>query len=300
MRPRRNRKLHEDVSKRRNADPMPMPMIHTDTDRFVAFESIENGRELGGLAMRDGRKIQHNRLVRSGHLARASDGDVAMLKGRFGTSHVFDFRFDAETRDAEDRRMEGVCYTRLSTLPKAFVEGFTSGRADTARVKSTDFVELLTTYAFHPQAQEASRRLYPAIVMDSASQRLYGEFLRGVLQAPGGVLWHCSQGKDRAGWATAFVLAALGADRRTIVEDFDLSNKFYAPIVEKLSARVVEKGGGKPELEFIHSMVGVSTANFEQALDLIGERYGSLTSYIERALGMTAGEQEQLREKYLT
>lgn len=261
MRPRRNRKLHEDVSKRRNADPMPM--IHTDTDRFVAFESIENGRELGGLAMRDGRKIQHNRLVRSGHLARASDGDVAMLKGRFGTSHVFDFRFDAETRDAEDRRMEGVCYTRLSTLPKAFVEGFTSGRADTARVKSTDFVELLTTYAFHPQAQEASRRLYPAIVMDSASQRLYGEFLRGVLQAPGGVLWHCSQGKDRAGW-------------------------------------VVEKGGGKPELEFIHSMVGVSTANFEQALDLIGERYGSLTSYIERALGMTAGEQEQLREKYLT
>ena len=131
MRPRRNRKLHEDVSKRRNADPMPMPMIHTDTDRFVAFESIENGRELGGLAMRDGRKIQHNRLVRSGHLARASDGDVAMLKGRFGTSHVFDFRFDAETRDAEDRRMEGVCYTRLSTLPKAFVEGFTSGRADT-------------------------------------------------------------------------------------------------------------------------------------------------------------------------
>lgn len=280
---------------------MMLPIsINAQADRFIPFESVENGRDLGGLAMQDGRRIVPDRMVRSGNLARASEADVALLKERFGLSDVFDFRFDAETRGAEDRRMEGVRYTRLSTLPKAFVEGFTSGRADTTQVKSTDFVDLLTTYAFHPQAQEVSQRLYPAIVMDTTSQRLYGEFLRGVLQAEGGVLWHCSQGKDRAGWATAFVLAALGADRLTIVEDFDLSNKFYAPIVEKLSARVTEKGGGAAELEFIRSMVGVNTKNFEQALDLIERQYGSLTAYIEKALGFTADEQEQLREKYLT
>ena len=83
----------------------------TIRDLRLGGDGLIYGVTAGGdlFAMRDGRKIQHNRLVRSGHLARASDGDVAMLKGRFGTSHVFDFRFDAETRDAEDRRMEGVC-----------------------------------------------------------------------------------------------------------------------------------------------------------------------------------------------
>ena len=45
----------------------------------------------------------------------------------------------------------------------------------------------------------------------TTSQRRYGEFLHGVLDAEGGALWHCSQGKDRCGWGSAFVLAALGA-----------------------------------------------------------------------------------------
>ena len=49
------------------------------------------------------------------------------------------------------------------------------------------------------------------IVSDTTSQRRYGEFLHGVLDAEGGALWHCSQGKDRCGWGSAFVLAALGA-----------------------------------------------------------------------------------------
>ena len=47
----------------------------------------------------------------------------------------------------------------------------------------------------------------------TTSKRRYGEFLHSVLDAEGGALWHCSQGKDRCGWGSAFVLAALGASR---------------------------------------------------------------------------------------
>ena len=135
--------------------------------------------------------------------------------------------------------------------------------------------------------------------MDTTSQKRYGEFLRGVLKADGGVLWHCSQGKDRCGWGSAFVLAALGASRETIVEDFALSNVSYAPAIEALSAKIVEKGGGEAELGFIRSMVGVSEENFQTTLDLIDARYGSLQAYLEKALGFTAQEQESLKQKYL-
>ena len=143
-------------------------------------------------------------------------------------------------------------------------------------------------------------RLYPAIVSDTTSQQRYGAFLRGVLNAKGGALWHCSQGKDRCGWGSAFVLAALGASRETIVEDFALSNVSYAQTVDVISARILEQGGGEAELSFIRSMVGVNVENFESTLDLIDAQYGSLQNYLEQALGFTATEQERMRQKYLT
>lgn len=268
-------------------------------DRTVAFEGIENARELGGLQMQDGRTIRAGKLVRSAELSKATDADVALLKKRFGLTDVFDFRFEAERSKAMDREIEGVKNTWLSTLPEKFVAAFASGRADTTVVQSQNLMETLSEYAFNPKAQEMAQKLYPAIVMDTTSQKRYGEFLRGVLSSKGGALWHCSQGKDRCGWGSAFVLAALGASRETIVEDFALSNVSYAPAVEALSAKIVEKGGGEAELSFIRAMIGVSVENFESTLDLIDSRYGSLQAYLEKALGFSAEEQESLKRKYL-
>ena len=268
-------------------------------DRTIPFEGIENARELGGLVMQDGRSIRWGKLVRSGDLNKASDSDVALLKDRFRLPDIFDFRFDAEVAGAPDREMEGVRNTHLSTLPQSFTDGFSAGRADTAQEHVSGFMERLAQYAFDPRAQEMGRRLYPAIVMDPTSQQRYCAFLRGVLDAEGGVLWHCSQGKDRCGWGAAFILAALGASRETIVEDFDFSNVFYADQVEAISQKVIEMGGGEEELAFIRAMVGVSKENFESTLDFIDSEYGSLSAYLEKALGFTAQEQEKLRNKLL-
>jgi len=268
-------------------------------DRTVAFEGIENARELGGLEMQDGRTIRAGKLVRSAELSKATDADVALLKKRFGLTDIFDFRFEAERSKAMDREIEGVKNTWLSTLPEKFVAAFASGRADTTVVQSQNLMEILSEYAFNPKAQEMAQKLYPAIVMDTTSQKRYGEFLRGVLSSKGGALWHCSQGKDRCGWGSAFVLAALGASRETIVEDFALSNVSYAPAVEAISAKIVEKGGGEAELSFIRAMIGVSVENFEATLDLIDSRYGSLQAYLEEALGFSAEEQESMKRKYL-
>lgn len=44
----------------------------------------------------------------------------------------------------------------------------------------------------------------------------------------GSVLWHCTAGKDRAGFGTALVLSALGVDKNTVIDDYMLSNKYRA------------------------------------------------------------------------
>lgn len=270
------------------------------SQRAIAFDGIENARDMGTLLMHDGRVVRTGMLIRSGCLAKATDSDVTMLKEKYHLTDVFDFRFEAEANAAPDRIIDGVSYTHLSTLPAALIQGFSSaGRSDTARMDMKDMAAVLLKYAFDPKAQTMARQLYPAIVTDSLSQRYYGAFLQGVLRAEGGVLWHCSQGKDRAGWASAFILAALGADRKTIVEDFDLSNQSYACAVEAMTAKVREQGGDTEAVAFIQAMIGVSRENFEATLDLIDQRYGSLADYVEQQLGFSKEEQQQLRDKYL-
>ena len=271
----------------------------TPKERVLHFDGIENARELGGLVMQDGRTIRTGKLVRSGELSNASDADVSLLKSRFDLSDVYDFRFERERSSKPDREIDGVTNTWLSTLPQAFVDAFSSGRADTTVVQSAGLLETVASYAFNPKAQELADRLYQAIVMDPTSQKRYGEFLQGVLDAEGGVLWHCSQGKDRCGLGSAFVLAALGARRETIVDDFGLSNVSYAPAIDALSAKIVGKGGGEAELGFIRAMIGVNVGCFESSLDLIDSQYGSLRAYLEKALGFTAEEQESMKRKYL-
>ena len=270
-----------------------------NSQRAIAYEEIENARDMGSLVMKDGKVIRTGMLVRSGNLSKATDSDVALLKEKYHLTDVFDFRFEAEANAAPDRIIDGVSYTHLSTLPQAFIQGFSSSRADTTNMDTRDMLAVLMKYAFDPKAQTMARQLYPAIVTDSTAQQYYGEFLRGVLNAKGGALWHCSQGKDRAGWASAFLLAALGASRETIVEDFDLSNQSYANKVEALTAQVRDKEGGDEAVAFIRAMVGVSRENFETTLDLIDQKYGSLSQYIENQLGFKKEEQQQLRTKYL-
>jgi len=268
--------------------------------RVIAFEGIENGRDMGGLVMQDGQTVRFDMLVRSGNLATATDADVAILTNQYHLTNVFDFRFDAEIAAAPDRQIDGVDYTQLSTLPKLFVLAFSIGSGSSDKIDTRDLGALMMQRAFDPSAQSMARQLYPAIVTDTNAQAYYGRFLRGVLDAEGGVLWHCSQGKDRAGWASAFVLAALGASREVIVEDFDLSNQSYADKVEALSAQVRDREGGEEAEAFIRAMIGVSRENFETTLDLIDQKYGSLSEYIENQLGFSKEEQQQLRAKYLT
>ena len=268
-------------------------------ERVIAFEGIENGRDMGGLVMQDGRTVRFDMLVRSGNLATATDTDVAVLTNRFRLSDVFDFRFNAEVAAAPDRVISGVTYTQLSTMPEAFIAAMSSGSSSQDAIDTRDVGALLMDRVFDPKMQAFAKQLYPAIVTDAQAQTYYGQFLRGVLAAKGGVLWHCSQGKDRAGWGSAFVLAALGASREVIVDDFDLSNQSYAARVEELTAMVRDKEGGAEAVAFIQAMVGVSRENFEATLDLIDQQYGSLSAYIVNQLGFSEAEQQQLRAKYL-
>ena len=55
--------------------------------------------------------------------------------------------------------------------------------------------------------------------------REYQQLFEHLLVAKNGFLLHCSAGKDRTGFGAALILAALGVDEKTIMQDYLLTNE---------------------------------------------------------------------------
>lgn len=266
--------------------------MQAQTDRDIVFDSIENARELGGLVMTDGRTVKQGLLLRCGNLSMASEADLQRLKDDYHLSLVVDFRTSFERNVQPDRIMEGVERLEISTLPPEM-------EFPVSKQKVDDLDATIFKLAFTSIGKDIAMDLYPSIVTCERSQRYYGCFLDAVLEAKGSVLWHCTQGKDRAGIGAALLLAALGADEETLVADFERSNVSYAAQIDSVGKKVKEKGGGDAEMAVVYSLVGVNTTNFRQSLGLIKSLYGSLDQYLGNQLGFGPEKQQRLREKYL-
>jgi len=76
----------------------------------LRFEKVANFRDMGGHTTHDGKRLARGRLLRSGHLAEATDADLQKLEP-FGLRRVFDFR------NAADIALEGP--DRLTSLAES-------------------------------------------------------------------------------------------------------------------------------------------------------------------------------------
>lgn len=264
----------------------------------VLFDNIANARDLGGIPGAGGRPIRSHRLLRTAHLQNASDADVARLKEEYNLCRIFDFRFLHEFEAMPDREIEGVQHHLLPTIdPRAEQQ---TGKP----IPDEAFLELdrhIVNYSFYPEVQTMAANMYPSLIRSEFSQLQYAAFLRLIIEAPedGGILWHCAQGKDRTGWGAAFLMFALGVDRETIIEDFEQSNEHYRPIVNKLNADVMARGGGEAEMAVIQAFMGVSTPNFITTLGLIDREFGGMTEYLHEILCLTHEDIQLLRRRYL-
>lgn len=263
----------------------------------IRMDSIPNARELKGYVMEDGRKVKAGRLLRCGDLGRASDADLRRLSEEFRLAVDFDFRMEMEVRQSPDRPVEGAEYFFLPTLDPVKAQISMDELQGTGIRGFRDFV---TRGASHPYVQEFARSMYVGMVDSEYTQLQYAVFFQKILSTPdGAILWHCSQGKDRTGLGTAFILFALGASRETVLADYRITNEAFAPEIEKATQYILSLGGGEAELTVVNSLVGANEAYFIDALDLIDRKYGSMQDYLRDILLVSEADQATLRDRYL-
>lgn len=271
------------------------------SQQFLPVKGIVNARDLGGYTMQDGRKLRDGVLLRAAHLAEATDEDLQWLSN-VPVAKVIDFRIEEEKKGKVDRDVPGASYLSLpiDASGNAMASATEKEKKKFAKQKKFDIKKVAVMVAFNKKAQAIAQNMYPMMLFDPVCQQPYARFFQQVLQTENGaVLYHCTQGKDRTGVASALLLAALGASRETIIADFDATNRVYEKDVKKYVRRVKFWGGKEEEIAVVKAIMGCNTDNFIKALDAVDAQYGSLENYLKGPMGLTDKDIQTLRDRYL-
>jgi protein-tyrosine phosphatase len=256
------------------------------TPHSANFERIANFRDLGGHTTRDGARVRRDRLFRSGHLGHASDADIEQLAA-LGIRRVFDFRNLADIEsDGGDRLPDGTRHHRLPMPNPA---------------AARDLRSLIQGATPDKMEELFGEGRAAALMVDSAAElvrdrnEVYAEFLAELARAESlPALFHCSAGKDRAGWAGTVVLLALGVDEEQVVEQYLLSNRNLAGIRKRLDGdRDVAWGG------YLRPFLEVRPEYIESSFAAMRETWGSFDRYLAEGLSISDQQRDQLRELLL-
>lgn len=245
---------------------------------ILDFESISNARELGGFIAADGRRVRQNVLLRTAHLARASDRDLRQLSQEFHVRHVFDFRDAAECARSPDRPIDGAAFHHLpvlNVLPGSSNEDYRAAGPEGVR--------------------QLFLGMYAAMSGDAYTAGQYAHFFRTLSSGSGeAVLFHCTQGKDRTGVAALLLLSALGVSEADALEDYFRTNDFMARrFQEKIDAGLSER-----DQPFMRMVLFVMPECLDAFLSGIRQRWGGTEGYLRGALGLTDADFRALRKNY--
>lgn len=258
----------------------------------IGITSAHNARQLGGYRIGN-KHVKADLLLRSARLSELSAEDSTLLADKYNVQRIYDFRGEKEILAAPDILPGKASHLALSLSLDKDEKG---SSFDVKTGNERDIVKMLLMYAEHPAVQTMCTNMYDIIFFEENSQEVYRQFFADLLTldpADGAILWHCTQGKDRAGCASAMLLAALGAERDLIVADFTLSKHYYDPQISQIETTT------EAQQTVLNTLISANPAIFEATLDKVETRYGSLRGYLTECIGVTPEMMETLRERFL-
>ena len=222
------------------------------------LETTLNTRELGGYRTRQGNMTKVDTLLRSDEQKQLSSRDIAYLSERQITTII-------------DMRTKKV----TSHLPSPFANK--------------------TPFAYHnipieegsgvPESMEA----VPVSYMNIAGSANMRQIYRSIAQAPRGVLFHCSAGKDRTGVVSAILLLLADVRDMDIIENYMMTKECNV----KRFARARQN---HPDLDI--NIIIPREEFILRFLQLFREKYGNAENYM-RSIGVLPDEIERIRGKLL-
>ena len=264
--------------------PALLPEGEREEHRKLAMDGAQNFRDLGGYETADGRRVKWGLVYRSDSLADLSDEDLAFIQ-RLGMQQIVDFRTGFEKREDPDRIPEGVRY-----VERAIEVDGTAVKELFTKISSGDIDDL--------KPRELLENGNRAFVTDQIEvYRAHMHSLLDTNNLPS--VAHCTGGKDRAGFAAAITLLALGVPEEKVVEDFLLTNVYTEDKINRYVWMIRLGSFGRTDPEKVRPLLGVEESYIRAAIDEMKMQYGSIDNYFIDGLGLSAAQLQTLRDNLL-
>ncbi|MGH0032182.1 MAG: tyrosine-protein phosphatase [Myxococcota bacterium] len=257
-----------------DARPVPseLPAAERETYRRLPVDGAHNLRDLGGYATADGRTTRWGMLFRSDALAGLTDDDLRYLE-RLRLRRVIDFRSALE-RERDPDRIPAIPGLEIVLSP---IQG---DALDPAELQERILGGEATAREMTGMLVDGNR----AFVTDFSD--VYADFLHGLADADHlPTLFHCTAGKDRAGFGAALALMAVGVPRETVMRDYLRTNEFSADHTERVLTILRFVSFFRTEPDDVRPLFEARREYLQTAFDTIDEKYGDTDGYLRQALG---------------
>jgi protein-tyrosine phosphatase len=256
-----------------------------NTNRRLPFSGAKNFRDLGGYQTESGKTLRWGVLYRSDGLHALTSADQKLLLA-LSLDRIIDFRADWEKENRSDRLPVGMDIRQVEIpILDSSTEAWRDSNKEMAKsLKNTDpYKHMIQTNI------ELGTRFTPEMK----------KFMQEVFSAQGKpILFHCSAGKDRTGFAAAILLRMLGVSQETIMDDYLLTNQYLIPGY-KWNLFFVRLLWGKVFLEKIKGFLAADASYLSAAFEAIDREYGSFENYTRDGLGLGEDDVERLKSLYL-
>lgn len=138
-----------------------------------------------------------------------------------------------------------------------------------------------------PASSEAVPNSYFEMVDE---QKTVVNTMRLFVQADGGVLYHCTAGKDRTGVISALLLLLAGVSKTDIIADYHISQVYLDSMLQQYckTNNDVDINIITPKIEYM-----------ERFLDMFHQKYTSVEEYLSQA-GLKHSEIMELNQRFVS
>lgn len=268
-------------------DLMDRPIHKTDSAfqnedyRLLPMDGAHNTRELGGYKTADGLSVKWGMLFRSDKLSDISKTDQAYLQN-LGIKKIIDFRSKEEKAEDPDIIPKGISYIEMPIS----VDGAMRSKIEAVLKGETN--KEVKSFLIDANKEFVSDYI-----------EVYENFLRGLIDDEGPILFHCTAGKDRAGFAAAITLIALGVSKEDVIKDYMKTNQFTKKRIEEIIKQIELMTLYQTDAEILRPLLGVEREYIETAFHTAEEEYGSIENFIKNGLNISDEDIKKLRNKFL-
>jgi protein-tyrosine phosphatase len=258
-------------------------VVLNESSSIVQTE-FSNFRDLGGLPAGADRYFRPGVIFRTQALTSPS-ADTSKALAALGLTNLVDLRMDHERLRLPVELPFDVTYVIADVAGELSGDGAAAAGAamNVAADLNRDFIAPIAPTGGKEMMMETYRKFVEA----PSARAGYSVYVRSIIETDGATAVFCAAGKDRTGWAAAFLQSFIGVEDSLVMSAYTDSNEKLVKRYEQATQEVRRSGG---DIDAFLALINSDPDYLDAAFAHVKLKYGDLEGYLIEGLGLSPQE----------